>query len=80
LRDFNTKICALISSGCLSLCTLNFFFTSIIHLYIIFRNLNTINTKLERFEIPWQRLPEELIQNLERQKRPTVVQDNEEKW
>ncbi|KAF7707842.1 hypothetical protein HF521_016899 [Silurus meridionalis] len=29
---------------------------------------------LERFEIPWQRLPEELIQNLERQKRPSARQ------
>ncbi|XP_046703809.1 uncharacterized protein LOC124384871 [Silurus meridionalis] len=32
---------------------------------------------LERFEIPWQRLPEELIQNLERQKRPSARQRRE---
>uniref|UniRef100_A0A1A8LY87 Uncharacterized protein n=2 Tax=Nothobranchius pienaari TaxID=704102 RepID=A0A1A8LY87_9TELE len=58
--------------------TLNFFFTNIIHHYLItFRNLYTITTKLERFEIPWQRLPEELVQNLERQKRPSARQRRE---
>ncbi|XP_025755308.1 uncharacterized protein LOC109194489 isoform X2 [Oreochromis niloticus] len=32
---------------------------------------------VERFEIPWQRLPEELVQNLERQKRPSARQRRE---
>ncbi|XP_076857374.1 uncharacterized protein LOC143511681 [Brachyhypopomus gauderio] len=32
---------------------------------------------IERFEIPWQRFPEELVQNLERQKRPSARQRRE---
>ncbi|KAF6724417.1 hypothetical protein FQA47_014489 [Oryzias melastigma] len=32
---------------------------------------------VERFEIPWERFPEELIQNLKRQKRPSARQRRE---
>ncbi|KAF6736314.1 hypothetical protein FQA47_007720 [Oryzias melastigma] len=32
---------------------------------------------VERFEIPWERFPEELMQNLERQKRPSARQRRE---